>query len=138
MAAIASQSDKFWERPSLSRRQPWRSLVGGITVMAFSSCTVVELSESEGATRIERRVGFTSITIQPAGDAVVARVTSLGLVNTPLGFTAGYGMQQFAVLGEDCRAVFWVESKQHIEALEKLTANLEDICLIDANEGDEK
>jgi hypothetical protein len=107
-------------------------------MVVLAGCTVVEITDSQGTTRIERRAGIASIIIQPNADAVVARVRAFGLASTPFGFTAGYAAQQFAMLGKDCRVVFWVEAAEHLTALDDLAAVLDDICVINPNRGNEQ
>src|SRR5688500_13071346 len=65
-------------------------LRAGLTAVALSSCTIVEITDPEGRTSIERRFGFASIAVEPEREAVVASLRSFGLASTPLGFTAGY------------------------------------------------
>jgi hypothetical protein len=125
-------------RPGRRRGKLWASVLVGLIVTAPSGCTIIEIADSDGATRIERRVGFTSITVRPTREAVVARLRSFGLANTPLGFTAGYAMHQLAALGTDCRVVFWVESEQEIQALKKLAPTLREVCIINLNRGDDQ
>ena len=120
------------------RRNAWYPTLAGLALIALSGCTVIEIADSEGATRIERRLGFASITVEPTRDAVVARLRSFGLANTPLGFTAGYAAHQLAALGEDCRVVFWVDREQQVRSLERLAATLSEVCTINLNEGDDQ
>jgi hypothetical protein len=152
MAGVARQRNgrevRFPNRPGTAgtigtqpRCRPlrsWGSLLAGLTVVALSGCTVVEIADSEGATRIERRLGFASITVEPTQNPVVARLRSFGLASTPLGFTAGYAAHQLAALGEDCRVVFWVEREQQLRALERPAATLSEACIINSNQGDDQ
>jgi hypothetical protein len=105
-------------------------LRAGLVAVALSSCAIVEITDPEGRTSIERRFGFTSIAVEPEREAVVASLRSFGLASTPLGFTAGYAAHQLAVLGEDCRVVLWVESEQQRLAVEQLAATLKEICIV--------
>jgi hypothetical protein len=111
-----------------------RSVLAGLALM-LSGCTVIEIAESDGAVHIERRMGFASITLDPSGEAVVASMRSLGAASTPLGFTLGYAAQQLAVLGEDCRVVFWVKSEHQATALKGLASTLNDACLVKSHRG---
>jgi hypothetical protein len=151
MAAIARQrrrcEQRHWipraaetkgMRPDCRPRNPWHSVLAGLAIIALSGCTVIEIADSDGAMRIERRLGFASITVQPPRDAVVARLRSFGLAHSPLGFTAGSAAHQLAVLGEDCRVVFWVEREQQLRALERLAATLSEVCIINPNQGDDQ
>lgn len=117
-------------RGSAGRSARGMALRAGLAVLALSSCTVVEITDPEGATSIERRFGLTSIAIEPERAAVVASLRSFGLASTPLGFTAGYAAHQLAALGEDCRVVLWVENEQQRAAVEQLAATAKEICIV--------
>jgi hypothetical protein len=114
----------------LARKQVRGALRTGLAVVALSSCTIVEITDPEGATSVERRFGLTSIAIEPERDAVVASLRSFGVASTPLGFTAGYAAHELAVLGQDCRVVFWVESDEQRLAVEELAATLQEVCIV--------
>lgn len=117
----------------LARKQVPGALRAALTMVALSSCTIVEITDPEGATSVERRFGFTSIAIEPEHDAVMASLRSFGVAHTPLGFTAGYASHQLAVLGQDCRVVLWVESDEQRLAVEELAATLQEVCVVSPN-----
>jgi hypothetical protein len=125
-------------QPECRPLRHWGTLLAGLTIVALSGCTIVEITDPEGAARIERRAGFTAINVQPTRAPVVAHLRSFGIASTPLGFTAGYGAHQLALLGEDCRVVFWIDSEQQLRSLERLAATLSEVCIINPNQGDDQ
>lgn len=115
-----------------------REVVASLALaVACAGCTVIEISDSKGATRIERTFGFATITIQPNPESVVAKVRSFGVADTPFGFTAGYAAQDFAAVGEDCRVILWLKNTRQLSALKSLVADLNHVCVINPRLGEQ-
>jgi hypothetical protein len=71
-------------------------------------CTTVRIESGPGSVKIERHFGTLYVSVADAGQARVAQVRSLGLTNTPLGFSAGYTNQMIVQMPpNDCHLVLF-------------------------------
>jgi hypothetical protein len=61
----------------------------------------------------------------------VAQVRSLGLTNTPLGFSAGYTNQMIVQMPpNDCHLVLWVGSEAQLAEARRLVAYAPKACVV--------
>lgn len=110
-------------------------LSGGALLLALSfgalsaGCTVVQISEAPGATRIQRHVGFVSIDFPDQSRAAVVETRGFGLVRSPFGFAAGLTHQSIATLDDECRIVLWVEDAKQVAKLVAMVGERNDVCI---------
>jgi hypothetical protein len=94
-------------------------------------CTTVRIESSPDQVRIERHFGTLYVSVVDAGQARLAQVRSLGLTNTPLGFSAGYTNQMILQMApEDCHLVLWVDSEAHLAQARRLVADAQKGCVV--------
>lgn len=80
-----------------------------------SACTVITIHDSEGFTRIERKIGIAHITLAPTVAAAVSEVRSFGLVSGPMGVQAGLAWNRIAAASESCRVILWIEDAEQLD-----------------------
>lgn len=71
----------------------------------------MHITDPGGAVRVVRHVGLVRIEAE-SGASITGTITGFGLVGAPLGWSLGYTRQRWALLGTDCRVVWWPPSEQ--------------------------
>lgn len=104
------------------------------TMLVLFACTTVRIESAldPAAVRVERRWGVVGVHMPGAMPSYVAEVSSLGFSQSPFGWTVGYARQGWAALGDDCRLVVWVASREHLEAARELAAAHAGVCAVAA------
>lgn len=73
--------------------------------------------ESAGVpVQVVRYVGLLKVEVAAADSAVVGDLSGVGIVGTPMGWSAGYTRQRWAALGPECRAVLWTTDATQADA----------------------
>jgi hypothetical protein len=112
-------------------------LAGALTgVLALANCTVVEVHGADGSVAVSHAFGALVLELQPASEPTIVSTTVYGLGATFDGAVLGYAEQRLALLGSDCRAVFWVEDEASVAAVQALTGESPDFCVIAATRGE--
>lgn len=96
----------------------------------LQACTTIVLKQNPDGVSIERRFGFTSITLGGHAEGMLAEASAWGVLFSPLGFTAGYTHQDLAALDASCRLVLWVRSPSDAEKVASLFRDGIDVCTI--------
>ena len=122
-----------------------RALPGGLglarlkalaVVPLLAGCMTVHLETGSGQVKVTRHIGALSIELAAPPEALVGTVRGLGLVSSPLGASAGWTHQRFAVLGPLCRAVVFLDGAGTLdEGLRRSIENAAGVCLVDARDG---
>lgn len=110
-----------------------RNAAAGLVALGavLCGCTTVHVSAGPDAIRVERHFGVLQIRVVDPSHAYVAEVSGLGLVDTPVGFTAGYARHAW-VRGhaDDCRVVLWIESAADLKGVDNLLKQHPDLCAV--------
>lgn len=73
----------------------------------LAGCVTLRIEGDDGSVRVVRDVGILRVEIAQPRRAVVGSLSGFGIVGAPLGWSAGYTNQRWALLGNDCRTVVW-------------------------------
>jgi len=98
----------------------------------------VAITDKEGIVSVQQGFGFVSIDANPSIDAVVAEITSLGYVSTPMGTSIGYSRHEIALLPESCKLILWVENKDNLTELRSLLGDNKSICPVNFSNSKER
>ncbi len=106
--------------------------MGGIwaLTLVLNGCASIRVDAGGQAVRVERHWGVLAVTIDHASKSQVADMTALGLVSSPMGWSAGYSRQRWAALGADCRVVIWVTNSEALSSARQFANSKPGICLI--------
>jgi hypothetical protein len=100
-------------------------------VTSLLGCTTVRIESSPDHVKIERHFGALYVSVVDAGQARVAQVRSLGITNTPLGFSAGYTNQTIVQTPPDnCHLVLWVGNDSQLDEVKHLVAATPKVCVV--------
>lgn len=105
-----------------------------LPLLWLSSCTTVSITNSDGAVRIERYFGVVSVELAPGTKAVVAEVSSIGYLASPMGDSVGFAHSTIAALSPECHLVIWLEQPEQIRWLNELLAGKKNLCVIKQND----
>jgi hypothetical protein len=75
-----------------------------------TACVNVRIEAGADEVRVVRNFGAIKIELAQPRQAVTGTISGVGLVAAPLGWSLGYTFQRWAVLGDGCRAVVWVDA----------------------------
>ena len=101
-----------------------------ILIFSVSGCTILEITDQKGDVKIERSFGIASIKLEGDTGLITAKVTGLGYLSTPLGYSVGYSDQMIAVTDGACRVVLWVDDKVDLKELEVQIQSVNSVCLL--------
>jgi hypothetical protein len=73
----------------------------------LAGCVTLRIEGDDGSVRVVRDVGVLHVEIAEPKRAIVGSLSGFGIVGAPLGWSAGYTTQRWALLGNDCRTVVW-------------------------------
>lgn len=76
------------------------------------ACVTVHIESAGVPVHVVRHVGLLKVEVATAQSAVVGDVSGVGIVGTPMGWSAGYTRQRWAAMGPECRAVLWTDAAQ--------------------------
>ena len=93
-------------------------------------CAQVRVDAGPGQTHIEHRWGVLSVSINDNKSSHVVRMESVGIAQSPFGWSVGYAQQSWAALGDDCRLVIWVSEPEHLETARRLEASNKGVCVV--------
>ncbi len=106
-----------------------RNITASLCALALAACASVRIESGPDQVRVEQRWGVLAISVDSPANAYVAKVESLGLLNTPFGWSAGFSRQSWAALGPECRLVIWVSQPEHLETARRLADPKAGICI---------
>jgi len=98
-------------------------------ISVCSACTTIEITDNTGAVKVEYGFGFSSIGIAPDAGVVTAKVTSLGYLSSPLGYSVGYSKQVVTSSDGACRIIIWLDDKADVEKLNKQLKSVDSVCI---------
>jgi hypothetical protein len=84
-----------------------RPATGLALAAAQAGCMTVQISGADQETRVIRGFGVLRVELADPKGAITGSVSGIGLVGAPLGWSAGYTRQRWAILGKGCRTVVW-------------------------------
>jgi hypothetical protein len=114
-----------WGIRLLERR--WALLVAA----ALTGCMTVRLESPGSEIQITRHFGLLHIELPVHDQALVGALSGIGLVATPMGWSAGYVRQRWAAMGPRCRAVLFVERGRVDPATRDALSGAAGVCLIE-------
>lgn len=102
--------------------------------LALVGCTTVRIESAldPAAVRVVRHWGVVGVELPDTTPSYVADISSIGFARNPFGWTVGYAKQGWAALGDDCRLVVWVASREHLEAARELADTHAGLCTVAA------
>lgn len=74
----------------------------------LTGCMTVQIESDDSQIKILHHIGFLRIELPQPDKAIVGALYGVGIVATPMGWSAGYTRQRWAAIGPQCRAVLWV------------------------------
>lgn len=96
----------------------------------LGGCAQVSIESGPGQARLERHWGVLAISFPDNKASHVVQVRSLGLTQSPLGWSAGYTHQSWASLDQDCRLVIWVSEDAHLATARQLANSNNKVCVV--------
>lgn len=103
----------------------------GLAPLVLVGCMSVHIHAGDTPVAVHRHLGALQVQVGAPERQVVGQLVGLGIAATPMGLTAGYTRQRWAVLGPGCRAVLWVEEGVD-EALRRDLEQVAGVCLVQA------
>lgn len=99
---------------------------------AQAGCSVINVHGNDG--QVESHLGFPVYHIKPGEHGLYIDMAGVGLISTPVGFSAGYVRQDFAQIPEGgCSVVVFTRSSEHskelVAELVKAEIDPDTICL---------
>jgi hypothetical protein len=92
----------------------------------------VHITQADGQIRTIRQVGVLKVEMKDTEKAVVGSSVGFGVIGTPLGWSAGYTHQRWALMGAGCRAVVWAAPGAVVDAsVREELAQIAGVCLFD-------
>jgi hypothetical protein len=102
--------------------------------LLLSGCMTVRIEARDTEVKVVRHVGLLIVDTLRSNKSVVGDIRGVGIVSTPLGWTAGYTRQRWAAIGPQCRAVLWVDGSAPLdEASRRMLIDVAGLCLVDAS-----
>lgn len=97
----------------------------------LSGCTTLRIEANPGEVVVSRQFGVLYLSISDAGRAHAASLTSLGIANTPMGFSVGYSSQQWLHMPDDsCRLVLWVDDPALLRQVRQIANEIPQACVV--------
>jgi hypothetical protein len=126
---------RSFKSPSGRRRRGCRNAAAlARSVLAIaglcSACTLVEIHSGDGQVRSERHLGFVALELPPDTTSRVVHLTGLGIIRTGFETTVGYADVMVATLGDDCRLLVWIDTKDQIDHLHRLVPDSDNLCIM--------
>ncbi|MDM0053009.1 hypothetical protein [Variovorax sp. J22R115] len=101
-------------------------LAGGTT-----GCISVHIADSTGQVQTIRQFGLLKVEMANPQQSIVGSMTGVGVIDAPLGWSVGYTRQRWALMGPECRAVFWAAPGSAIDENTRIElAQVAGVCLI--------
>ena len=101
-----------------------------VALFTLHGCTNITIQEKDGSVTIQREFGFLILNANPDTDAIVAEITALGYMSSPMGVSVGYGKHSVALLPDSCRIVIWIEGENDLLKVKSIMGDNESICPI--------
>lgn len=95
-----------------------------------AGCAIVEVHSADGTTNIHRYGGILAIDVRPGEDNQLLKSHGIGLIRSSGGIILGYHHVDAAKLGRECRVVFWIKSREELEAAAKLLSAHDASCAL--------
>lgn len=106
------------------------TLVAASTFL-LSGCTILRIEAGPDGVLVEREFGALYVSVTDPGRAHAASLISLGIANTPMGFSFGYSRQNWVHMPDDaCRLVLWVDDPALLAQVKQLTAEISQVCVV--------
>jgi hypothetical protein len=105
-------------------------LLSCLSIAALGGCVSVRIDDPDGGVRIVRGFGVVSIEAPSPRTAVSGMVSGFGLVQAPLGWSAGFTRQRWALMGPECRAVIWPSIGGIDESTRAALVRTAGVCLL--------
>ncbi len=105
---------------------------GACTVAAFglAGCVTLRIEGADGHVEVVRSLGMLRVGLARPEQAIVGSISGVGLVGAPLGWSAGYTKQRWALLGNECRTVVWLAPGGIDESARAALARAAGVCLM--------
>jgi len=113
-----------------------RPAAGLVLATGLSGCVTLRLEGSDQEVRVVRGFGILRVELAQPQLAIAGSVSGVGIVGAPLGWSAGYTRQRWAVLGRGCRTVVWPPPGGMDERIRAELASAAGVCVMaddDAN-----
>ena len=107
-----------------------------VFVCSILGCTNVYISENGEIVRVERHMGFVSVT--PPSDTAIHSIElkGTGFIQTSEGFSLGYHEGSFISASPECKIVLIVETEQNIQRLVDLLKKHGEVCISEKQSAD--
>jgi hypothetical protein len=109
-----------------------KAVLAGLS-FTLAGCMTVRIEATDGQITLQRHIGLLRLELPEPNGSVVGTLSGVGLLSTPMGFSAGYTQQRWALIGPLCRAVLWVDGKVD-EHVRRVAQELAGVCLIGGND----
>lgn len=96
--------------------------------LALGACTTVTVVDRDGGVSVSRHFLTVALRVEDAGQSHTLASRGVGVFSSPVEVAIGAYRTEMAVLGGDCRAIFWPASVEQAEAIARLV-DLNRICL---------
>ncbi len=97
-------------------------------IINAAGCTMIEITDQQGAVSVERSFGFAAVKAAPDAGVVTAKISSLGYVASPLGYSVGYSRQTVTSADNACRVIIWLEDNTDKALLAEKLQSIDSVC----------
>lgn len=102
------------------------------------ACTTIYLNDGSGVTKVERRFGFSTISVDPSKGPLYARVESVGFNRSPTGYSIGYDKEALVVGDPGCGVFFWISDGRQLQYIHEQFGTLAAVCASALSLGESK
>lgn len=96
--------------------------------LGLGGCTTVAVMDRSGGVTVQRHLLTVAVKVENSGQSHALASRGIGIFTSPMEVAIGAYRSEMAILGPDCRAVFWPTSAEHANAITRLV-DLESICV---------
>ena len=106
-----------------------RTLTGLLAAALAPACTSVTIISPDDDVRVTRRFLAMGVLFDDPHASHVVRLRGVGYFAEPQGVAIGAHASDVAVLGDDCRAVIWVDSPAAAETVRAVVEDVAGACV---------
>ncbi len=89
----------------------------------------VTVIDPTGRAQLSRHLFAVGVTLETPSSSQIVHARGVGFFQTPIGAALGYHDVDLAVLGRECRAVFWMNTAEQARDLAEMVRGEHGVCV---------